>query len=167
MWFRRTRPSAESGFGVFRPGEGLLRGPPSGEGPLTGHSALPTPPNSHVSTNAVPITMNAKPMPPRRAAPVSSSYGDFCTVSQQTAPDFDMVPGVLGGLSAPLFDACFADLGKRRRHAAFRADSACKTAQKSLPGFACDMPRHAIGEQLAIPLRGNCCVTLPAHLPRL
>ena len=39
MWFRRTRPSAESGFGVFRPGEGLLRGPPSGEGPFTGHSA--------------------------------------------------------------------------------------------------------------------------------
>lgn len=82
-------------------------------------------------------------------------------------PGFDMVRGVLGGLAAPLFDACIADLGKRRRHAAFRADSACKTAQKLLPGFACDMPCHVIGEQLAIPLRGNCCVTLPACLPRL
>lgn len=49
MWFRRTRPSAESGFGVFRPGEGLLRGPPSGEGPFTGHSALPTPPLNRMS----------------------------------------------------------------------------------------------------------------------
>lgn len=131
MWFRRTRPSAESGFGVFRPGEGLLRGPPSGEGPFTGHLALPAPPDSHVSTNAVPITMNAKPMPPRRAAPVSSSYGGFCTVSQQTAPDFDMVPGVLGGFSRPLFDIGIADLGKRWRPAAFGVDSACKTAQKS------------------------------------
>lgn len=93
--------------------------------------------------------------------------GDFWAVSQQMGPGFDMVPGVLGDLSAPLFDACIADLGKRRRHAAFRADSACKTAQKLLPGFACDMPRHAIGEQLAIPLRGNCCVTLPACFPRL
>lgn len=93
--------------------------------------------------------------------------GDFWAVSQQMGPGFDMVPGVLGDLSAPLFDACIADLGKRRRHAAFRADSACKTAQKLLPGFACDMPCHAIGEQLAIPLRGNCCVTLPACLPRL
>ena len=51
-------------FWGFRPGEGLLRGPPSGEGPFTGHLALPAPPDSHVSTNAVPITMNAKPMPP-------------------------------------------------------------------------------------------------------
>lgn len=70
-------------------------------------------------------------MPPRRAAPVSSSYGDFCTVSQQTAPDFDMVPGVLGGFSRPLFDIGIADLGKRWRPAAFGVDSACKTAQKS------------------------------------
>lgn len=118
-------------FWGFRPGEGLLRGPPSGEGPFTGHLALPAPPDSHVSTNAVPITMNAKPMPPRRAAPVSSSYGDFCTVSQQTAPDFDMVPGVLGGFSQPLFNTGVADLGKRWRPAAFGVDSACKTAQKS------------------------------------
>ena len=75
--------------------------------------------------------MDVRPMPPRRAAPVSSSYGDFCTVSQQTAPDFDMVPGVLSGFSRPLFDIGIADLGKRWRPAAFGVDSACKTAQKS------------------------------------
>ena len=75
--------------------------------------------------------MDVRPMPPRRAAPVSSSYGDFCTVSQQTAPDFDMVPGVLGGFSQPLFNTGVADLGKRWRPAAFGVDSACKTAQKS------------------------------------
>ena len=51
-------------------------------------------------------------------------------------PGFDMVPGVLGGLSAPLFDACIADLGKRRRVAVFRAGSACETAQKLQAGFA-------------------------------
>ena len=131
MWFRRIRPSGESGFGAFRPAEGLLRGPPSGEGPFTGHSALPAPPDSHVPTNAVPITMNARQMPPRRAAPVASSYGDFCTVLQQTALDFDMVPGVLGDFSRSLFDTGVADLGKCWRPAAFGVDSACKTAQKS------------------------------------
>ena len=82
VWFRRICPSGESGFGAFRPGEGLLRGPPSGEGPFTGHSALPAPSDSHVSTNAVPITMSARPMPPRRATPVASSLATsvrFCS----------------------------------------------------------------------------------------
>ena len=55
---------------------------------------------------------------------------DFWTVSQQMSPDFDMVPRVLGGFPRVLFAAGIADLGKRRRPAAFRADSACKTAQK-------------------------------------
>ena len=54
-------------------------------------------------------------------------------------PGFDMVRGVLGGLAAPLFDACIADLGKRRRHAAFRADSACKTAA-GVAAYAAPVP---------------------------
>ena len=61
---------------------------------------------------------------------IASSDGDFWMVSQQMALDFDMVPGVLGGFSAPLFDIGIADLGKRRRPTAFRADFAYKTAQK-------------------------------------
>lgn len=55
---------------------------------------------------------------------------DFWTVSQQMSPDFDMIPRVLGGFPRVLFAAGIADLGKRRRPAAFRADSTCKTAQK-------------------------------------
>ena len=49
-------------------------------------------------------------------------------------PGFDMVPGVLGGLSASLLDIGIADLGKRSRPAAFEVDFACKTAQKSPAG---------------------------------
>ena len=67
---------------------------------------------------------------------------DFWTVSQQMSPDFDMVPRVLGGFPRVLFAAGIADLGKRRRPAAFRVESACKTAQKSQAGFPwrCKLP---------------------------
>lgn len=73
-------------------------------------------------------------------------------------------------MSAPLFDACIADLGKRRRHAAFRADSVCKTAQKLLPGFACK--RQGLLDTRLMSGRLSPCATAagvipPAHLPRL
>lgn len=92
---------------------------------------------------------------------------DFWMVSQQMSPDFDMVPGVLGGFPRVLFAAGIADLGKRRRPAAFKADSACKTAQKLSVGLACDMPCHAIGEQPVIPLRERWRAIPPTRLPRL
>ena len=47
-----------------------------------------------------------------------------------------MGPGLLGGFSRALSAVGLADLGKRRRVAAFRADSACETAQKLWAGFA-------------------------------
>ena len=45
--------------------------------------------------------------------------------------------GLLCGFRRGLFAVGLADLGKRRRRAAFRADSACETAQKLRAGFAC------------------------------
>ena len=47
-----------------------------------------------------------------------------------------MGPGLLGGFPRALSAVGFADLGKRWRRAAFRADSACETAQKLWAGFA-------------------------------
>ena len=44
--------------------------------------------------------------------------------------DFAMGPGLLCGFRRGLFAVGLADLGKRRRWVAFRADSACETAQK-------------------------------------
>lgn len=49
---------------------------------------------------------------------------------------FRHVPGLLCGFRRGLFAAGSADLGKCRRRAAFRADSACETAQKLQVGFA-------------------------------
>ena len=63
---------------------------------------------------------------------------DFWAVSQEVGADFAMgldFCAVFGGGS---FAVGFADLGKRRRIVAFRAGSACETAQKSRAGFACD-----------------------------
>ena len=88
-------------------------------------------------------------------------------VSQQMNPYFDMVPRALGGFPRVLFAAGIADLGKRRRPAAFRADSACKTAQKLSVGLACDMPCYAIGDQPVILLRECWRAIPPARLPRL
>ena len=55
---------------------------------------------------------------------------DFWTVSQETGADFVMGPGLLCGFLRQLFAVGSADLGKRRRWVAFRADSAYETAQK-------------------------------------
>lgn len=46
-------------------------------------------------------------------------------------------PGLLCGFRRRLFIVEIADLGKRRRCTAFRADSACETAQKLQTGLAC------------------------------
>lgn len=46
--------------------------------------------------------------------------------------------GLLCGFRWGSFAVGSADLGKRRRRAAFRADLACETAQKLRAGFACD-----------------------------
>ena len=45
-------------------------------------------------------------------------------------------PELLGGFRRVLSAVGFADLGKRRRVAVFRAGSACETAQKLQTGFA-------------------------------
>ena len=55
---------------------------------------------------------------------------DSWTVSQEMGADFAMGPGLLGGSQRRLFTVGFADLGKRRCVAEFRADSTCETAQK-------------------------------------
>ena len=51
-------------------------------------------------------------------------------------------PGLLHGFRRGLFAVGSADLGKCRRRAAFRADSACKTAQKFTDGV-----RESLGER--------------------
>ena len=51
-------------------------------------------------------------------------------------------PGLLYGFRRGLFAVGSADLGKRRRRAAFRADSACETAQKFADGV-----RESLGER--------------------
>ena len=51
-------------------------------------------------------------------------------------------PGLLCGFRRGLFAVGSADLGKRRRLVAFRADSACKTAQKFADGV-----RESLGER--------------------
>ena len=61
----------------------------------------------------------------------------FWAVSQEMGADFAMGPGLLCGFRRELFAVSFSDLGKRRRWVAFRADSACETAQKLQVGFAC------------------------------
>lgn len=93
---------------------------------------------------------------------------DSWALSQQMALDFDMVPEVLGDFPRLLSVTGIADLGKRRRAAAFGVDFACKTAQK-LPaglraqgkgkaglafgsgmlraGLVCDMPCHVTDER--------------------
>lgn len=58
----------------------------------------------------------------------------FWAVSQETGADFAMGPGLLGGFRRGLFAVSFSDLGKRRRIVAFRAGSACETAQKLQTG---------------------------------
>ena len=59
---------------------------------------------------------------------------DFWAVSQEMGADFAMGPGLLCGFRRGLFAVSHSDLGKRRRIVAFRADSACETAQKSQVG---------------------------------
>lgn len=59
----------------------------------------------------------------------------------------------------PLFDTGIADLGKRRRLAAFRADSACKTAQKLLAGpCAQDKDKAGLAFASGKLLPGPCAV---------
>lgn len=60
----------------------------------------------------------------------------FWAVSQEMGADFAMGPELLCGFRRELFTVSFSDLGKRRRIAVFRADSACETAQKLQVGFA-------------------------------
>lgn len=48
--------------------------------------------------------------------------------------DFAMGSGLLRGFRRESFVVSFSDLGKRRRIAVFRADSACETAQKFADG---------------------------------
>lgn len=60
----------------------------------------------------------------------------FWAVSQEMGADFAMGPGLLCGFWRGLFAVSHSDLGKRRRVAAFRADSPCGTAQKLRVGFA-------------------------------
>ncbi len=62
---------------------------------------------------------------------------DFWAVLQETGADFAMGPGLLCGFRRGPFAVGFSDLGKCRRWVAFRADSACETAQKLRAGFAC------------------------------
>ena len=70
------------------------------------------------------------------AAATSPAGGlcDFWVVSQATGADFANGPGLLCGFRRQLFAAGIADLGKRRRVVAFRAGSACETAQKLQTG---------------------------------
>ena len=60
---------------------------------------------------------------------------DFWALLQEMGPDFAMGPGLLGGFPRALSAVGFADLGKRWRRAAFRAYSACETAQKFAGDF--------------------------------
>ena len=71
-----------------------------------------------------------------RLRPRSRSCG-FWAVSQKMDADFAMGPGLLCGFRRGSFAVGSADLRKRRRWVAFRADSACETAQKLRAGFAC------------------------------
>lgn len=71
-----------------------------------------------------------------RLRPWSRPY-DFWTVLQEMGADFAMGPGLLCGFWWGLFAVGSDDLGKRWRVAAFRAGSACETAQKLRAGFAC------------------------------
>lgn len=54
---------------------------------------------------------------------------DFWMVLRETGADFAMGPGLLCGFRRELFAVGSADLGKRWRVAAFRADSPCETVQ--------------------------------------
>lgn len=69
-----------------------------------------------------------------RVAPASALAA--AAASQEMGADFAMGSGLLGGFWRELFAVGFSDLGKRRRWVAFRADSACETAQKSQAGLA-------------------------------
>lgn len=60
---------------------------------------------------------------------------DFWALLQEMGPDFAMGPGLLCGFRRGSFAVGFADLGKRWRRAAFRAYSACETAQKFAGDF--------------------------------
>ena len=68
-----------------------------------------------------------------------------------------MGPGLLCGFRRGLFDISFADLGKRRCIVAFRADSACETAQKFAGDFG-DRVRAAS----SVGVR-NSCQLLPLN----
>lgn len=58
----------------------------------------------------------------------------FWVVSQEMGADFAMGPWLLCGFRRGLFAIGPAELGKHRRWVAFRADSACETAQKFADG---------------------------------
>ena len=70
-----------------------------------------------------------------RPCPRSRPRG-FWAVSQEMGADFAMSLDFCAVFDGGLFAAGSADLGKCRRRAAFRADSACETAQKLQVGFA-------------------------------
>lgn len=79
-----------------------------------------------------PACANGWPASARRIPALSPQARpcDFWAVSQEMGADFAMGLGLLGGCRRESFAVELADLGKRRRIVAFRAGSACETAQK-------------------------------------
>ena len=68
------------------------------------------------------------------AASPAGAPCEFWAVPQETGADFAMGPWLLCGFRRGLFAVGSADLGKRWRRVAFRADSTCETAQKFADG---------------------------------
>lgn len=66
---------------------------------------------------------------PVATLPAGAPLG-FWALLQEMGADFAMGPELLGGFPQVLCESDFADLGKRWRSEAFRAEFACKTAQK-------------------------------------
>ena len=85
---------------------------------------------------AMPRVAPASALTAAAASPAGAPRG-FWTVSQETGADFAVGPGLLCGFRRRSFAVGFSDLGKLRRYVAFRADSACETAQKLQAGLAC------------------------------
>lgn len=68
------------------------------------------------------------------ASPADAPPRGFWVVSQEMGADFAMGPWLLCGFRRGLFAVGSADLGKRWRWMAIRADSTCETAQKLADG---------------------------------
>ena len=87
--------------------------------------------HAHIEPMSMPACSSAVAASPAGAPPAGS--GRFC---RKWVPISPWVPGLLCGFRRGLFAVGSADLGKRWHIVAFRADSACETAQKSQAGFA-------------------------------